>query len=451
MCPDTSLIDGGCKPLPNPPHGTGPTNGERPCASPGAVVTVRTIADLDRDELAVLGREYLLAGQLIDRAGMPQIISRSGRDVMQAVAIDEWMGASPVYTRRIQRLLGFAGGTDVGTMFKGMQFDIGAPHEFLDFRYLVHDPDHGEFWLDHCGALADVEPMGDDYIVAMCHHIEDPTFEATVCASNSRARMTPVHRPPRVPADRHPQCHWEVRIDPTADELPEPPGALIVAGTHAAGLAVPVIPAAPPAAGRADYTGPVDPDLRLEDFSRDAVEALVREFALQGHLLVLSCFVAVSSHLDAGAAVDVVTKQFIGVAGVVAGRLRDAFGTGDAGSDIATVLELHPALQPRDYVAVRVEPGGRTFISLDDCPATAETVGVGWAALLAGGRADAALDAIVGAVEPRAACVPVASSAGSLRSWEVVLGDEARPEPGEVTLTRFSSGADFEFRRVGPR
>ena len=37
-------------------------------------------------ELAVLGREDLMAGQLIDRAGMPQVISRAGRDVMQAAA-----------------------------------------------------------------------------------------------------------------------------------------------------------------------------------------------------------------------------------------------------------------------------------------------------------------------------------------------------------------------------
>ena len=49
----------------------------------------------------------------------------------------------------------------------------------------------------HCGALMDVEPMGDDFVVAMCHHIEDPTFDATACATNPRARMRPIHRPPR--------------------------------------------------------------------------------------------------------------------------------------------------------------------------------------------------------------------------------------------------------------
>src|SRR3954447_10206771 len=112
----------------------------------------RRLEDLTHDELAVLGREYLLAGQLMDRSGMPHLISAYGREVMGDIAIDEWMGASPVYSRRMQRLLDFANG-DVATIFKGMQFDIGAPPEFMDFRYKVIDATHGEFWLDHCGAL----------------------------------------------------------------------------------------------------------------------------------------------------------------------------------------------------------------------------------------------------------------------------------------------------------
>jgi hypothetical protein len=66
----------------------------------------------------VLVREYLLAGQLMDRAGMPHLIGAHGREVMGEIAIDEWMGASPIYTRRTQRLLDFVG-DDVETMFKG--------------------------------------------------------------------------------------------------------------------------------------------------------------------------------------------------------------------------------------------------------------------------------------------------------------------------------------------
>ena len=50
----------------------------------------------------------------------------------------------------------------------------------------------------------DVEPMGDEYVTAMCHDIEDPTFDATALATNPHAQVRPVHRPPRRPADRTP-------------------------------------------------------------------------------------------------------------------------------------------------------------------------------------------------------------------------------------------------------
>ena len=53
---------------------------------------------------------------------------------------------------------------DVPTILKNIQLDIGAPHHFMDFRCRVDDAEHGEFWLAHCGALMDVEPMGEEYV-----------------------------------------------------------------------------------------------------------------------------------------------------------------------------------------------------------------------------------------------------------------------------------------------
>ena len=58
-------------------------------------------------DLAELVRELLLAGHLIDRAGMPHVIGHLGREPMAEVAIGEWMAASPIYTKRMQALLGF--------------------------------------------------------------------------------------------------------------------------------------------------------------------------------------------------------------------------------------------------------------------------------------------------------------------------------------------------------
>ena len=153
-------------------------------------------AQLSREQLAVLLPELLLIGQMIDRSGMAWCIQEFGRDEMVQIAIEEWAGASPIYTRRMQRALNYEG-VDVLTIFKGLQLDIGAPPQFMDFRYTIHDRWHGEFHLDHCGALLDVEPMGPDYVFGMCHTIEDPTFDATAVATNARAQVRPIHRPPR--------------------------------------------------------------------------------------------------------------------------------------------------------------------------------------------------------------------------------------------------------------
>jgi len=154
-------------------------------------------AALSRDELATLVPELLLIGQLIDRSGMAHCISAWGRDEMLQIAIEEWAASSPLYTKRMQKALNYEG-VDVFTLFKGLQLDIGAPPQFMDFRYTVHDRWHGEFHLDHCGALLDVEPMGEDYVHGMCHDIEDPTFDATAGATHPHAKVRPIHRPPRV-------------------------------------------------------------------------------------------------------------------------------------------------------------------------------------------------------------------------------------------------------------
>src|SRR5437867_12418570 len=75
----------------------------------------------------------------------------------------------------------------------------------MDGRYALENPDRGFFWLESCGALLQVDPYGEVAVVSMCHHIEEPTFDASAVATNSRARCRPIHRPPRCPptASRH--------------------------------------------------------------------------------------------------------------------------------------------------------------------------------------------------------------------------------------------------------
>ena len=399
-----------------------------------------TPADLDRAGLAVWVRELLMAGHLIDRAGMPLLIADHGTDVMRDVAIDEWRGASPVYTRRTQELLGFRGGSDVATIFKGMQLDIGAPPQFLDFRYTVHDAGHGEFRLDHCGALMDVEPMGDEFVVAMCHDIEDPTFPATACATNPRAVVEPVHRPPRTPADRHPHCHWTVTVDETREPVPEPPQAQRVAATRAGSLPVAPIIDRPGAPGATDYQGPLQADLDLESFSAGTLRAVADEVALQGHLLVLSWWMAVADRFGPAAADDLTRRQLVGVGAVTSERLRRAFGLGGGPEALASVLELHPLLRPRSYVAATVgREGAEVVVEIGPCPALEEPDARAWPALLDA----AALAGVVWGVDSRAVAEPRPGSGG--RAWTVSIGARSAPEPAEATLTRFSTGAAFRF------
>jgi hypothetical protein len=416
-------------------------------------VTVRRIEDLTHDELAVLGREYLLAGQLMDRAGMPHLISAYGREVMGEIAIDEWMGASPVYTRRMQRLLGFANG-DVETIFKGMQFDIGAPPEFMDFRYKVIDATHGEFWLDHCGALMDVEPMGDEYVTTMCHAIEDPTFDATATATSYFARMRPIHRPPRTPAERHPHCHWTVEINEEFGALPDPEPAAHIGATSLASFELDPIGTGATEAelvdGWSDYTAPIDPDLQLEQFSTAVLRTLADEVCVQQHLLVMSFLLAIERRYSTEDAVAIGAKQFAGIAGLTAERLRAAFDLPSDLDGIAQVIELHPAFRPRGYVDFRVEleqgaaGADRLVLRLGRGVALDESGRDSWITILADGH-DAALQAAVQAIDPGARIESVVAGPDDVAAWQVTLGHEPAKESSEVALTRFSTGADFQF------
>ncbi|MFZ6005597.1 MAG: hypothetical protein ACOYXM_16865 [Actinomycetota bacterium] len=404
-------------------------------------MSFRTIADLEHEELATLVKEHLLAGHLIDRAGMP-IVTRHGVDVMRDIAIDEWMGASPIYTKRTQRLLGFEGGT-VEACFKAMQLDIGAPPEFMDFRFTVIDDNNGLFHLDHCGALMDVEPMGDDFVVAMCHHIEDPTFDATGWATHPQLRMRPIHRPPRVPSDRHPHCAWQVTIDESAEPTPEPAPLARIAASNAAGLPLAVFqPAAGEPDGMLDYTKPLDPDLRMSDFASTVLRALDEEVCLQGHLLSIAFMAAVEDRYGTEVAVDAMSRQLTGVAGVAADRLKRALGLGGGATDLATVFSLHPAFRPASYVSWRVAVEGEVVVlELGDCPARQETGLETWISLLADGH-DRALSAIATTVDPYWQVV----ADGPCR-WLVQRGDAPAEELGEVTLTKFSTGVAFGFDR----
>lgn len=391
-------------------------------------------AALSRGELATLVPELLLIGQLIDRSGMAWCISSFGREEMLKIAIEEWAGASPLYTRRMQKALGFEG-VDIITIFKGLQIDIGAPPQFMDFRYIVHDRWHGEFYLDHCGALLDVEPMGEDYVHGMCHDIEDPTFDATALATNRKTRVRPIHRPPRKPSDRHPHCAWTVTIDESYPEVDFIPALDIVGASRAHHIELD--PIDPDDQGAADYSGALLSDVDFGAFSHSALVRIADEVCLQMHLLVLSFNVAVAARTtDIELQRSIRTKQLIGIAGVAAERIHKALKLPGGPRGALRVLELHPLLNPAAYVFAEAEPD---VVHVRRSPAHEDGA---WVSLVTP-ASNLPLQAIVAAVDPHLR----ARVSGTESDWavRVVETGTAAEELPEVAVCKFSGGASWVF------
>ncbi len=408
------------------------------------------LEELSRDELATLLREWLLHGHLQDRVGIPLLYQYEvDREGAQDVAIDEWMTASPIYSRRTQQLLGFRG-TNVETILKNIQIDIGSPPQYMDFRLKVVDDDHGEFWLDHCGALMDVEPMGENWVQGMCHTIEDPTFDATALATNGHAKVRPIHRPPRTPADRTPHCHWTVTIDPDhPTPAPHPNQALVEASVVAS---APVVPPGPvdDADGLVDYSGRLDPDLRFEDFSRETLLSILPEVARQSHLLMRGYLLSVAQRVSPEIAEELGPRVLVGVVPVTASRLVRAFGIdGTDAAALASVLTLHPSLRPAGYVDATVVVVDESTVRLAFAPSGIFDEGDHhtWLAGL-GGAGDRAIDALARAVNPRFVASAVVPRDGEVHAYEITLDPAAEPrlEEPETALARFSGAASFEFR-----
>jgi hypothetical protein len=212
----------------------------------------------------------------------------------------------------------------------------------------------------------DVEPMGEDYVVSMCHDIEDPTFDATAVATNPRAQIRPIHRPPRTPADRHPHCAWTVTIDESHPPVSQSDGSREVSRSIAA--TVELDPIDPGDDGAADYSGPLLSDVDFAAFSRSALVRIADEVCLQMHLLDLGFRYGLRQRLAEDDVRRIARRQLIGIAGLAADRLRAALDLPRTPEGNERLLTLHPVRNPRAYVdAGGAADGG--WLSLADDPA----------------------------------------------------------------------------------
>ena len=314
-------------------------------------------------------------------------------------------------------------------------------------------PDHGEFWLPHCGALLDIEPFGEKQVVAMCHHIEDPTFDATAAATNPRMKMRPIHRPPRTPADRMPHCRWRVFIDGEAKPYEQHRNLPLMEATRIAGIEIPLPDASLEPGGFEDYAGPFEPGLQLEDLGHRALLIVAQEAAVQTQLLARAFQLNIAESHGAEAAHEVGRSQWTGIAALGALRLKAALGIeGDDVAALAKVFQVHPHFHPRTYTDLRVATDGDAVrLEIAPCPALQEDDALSWLMDL-GEAHHPALDAIATMVNPRAACRPLPRPDHGGLAWEVTIDPAAEPraEPRELGLARISRGATFAFQRRRP-
>ncbi|MDH3687318.1 MAG: hypothetical protein OEP95_13890, partial [Myxococcales bacterium] len=283
------------------------------------------------------------------------------------------------------------------------------------------------------------------------------TFDATAAATHPQMRMRPIHRPPRTPAQRYPHCRWRVFLDEAASPNTLPPELVAHGDSKLAQVPLELPETETEPGGWPDYSGPFDPGFQLEDLSHRALLIVCQEAAVQTHLLVRAYLHGITTRANPDVALELGRRQWTGSAALGAHRLHRLFGGEDDGIEaIARVFQLHPHFHPRTYVDLGVERTGPTTarLSIGACAALAEEDDLSWFAGL-GSAPHPALDAIAGAVNPRARVEPAADPAdvpdGGF-AWDVWIDEAAEPreDPPELRLARVSRGADFELMQRRP-
>ena len=256
-------------------------------------------------------------------------------------------------------------------------------------------------------------------------------------ATNPRAQVRPIHRPPRTPSDRKPHCAWTVIIDESYPEARSIPALDIVAESRAAKWQL--APIDPTQEGQADYSGPLLSDFDFAAFSHSALVRIADEVCLQMHMLNLSFGIAVRARAvdNAELATSICTKQLTGIAGVAAERIRRAMKLPADVDGMTEVLRLHPLLNPAGYVIAEIDDG-----RLQVHPSPAHDDGA-WISLCSP-ASTGPLQAIATAVDPHIAV----GVQGTDIDWnaEFEKTGTAMTDSPEVQVTKFSLGATFEFQ-----
>jgi len=393
---------------------------------------------LSRPALARLCREYQMLAMFHDRAWMPHVAAHAGIDATVVMADGEWMGSSPIYTRRNLTNVGALAET-VEASFKGMQLDIGGPDHYLDFRFEVISNDEGFFWTEFCGPHDHVRRLTDNdagTVRQMCHDMEDRTFDATFGAVNPKARATPVYRPPRPDEFSGHHCRWRLHIDDSVEAAPPHPTLAVVEASRLIEQGQPLERAVLSVDGLTDdYSGPLRTWFRLEDFSHAFLVRQAKEYALDVHLLMRAAYVTAQQEWGGSFVAGAAPQHRAGFAPGLVARLRDALGIdGDDIEAVAKILQVDPVQVP-DYCAwhVVVDDERRARVWVSDCAALADDPRSPLGALMSTPETPG-FEHMVHAVQPRARVrpIPVDAIADAVLAWEIDIdpaNDPVAPHP----------------------
>jgi hypothetical protein len=371
------------------------------------------LQDFDHHLLAEYGRDIMLANHIHDRSALLPVTLKFGMEVQTQIACDEWMSTSPIYNHRNRQFLGIEG-DDVSVALKGLQVDIGAPHNYLNFHYELVSPVEGFFWTSTCGPFNHVYRMsgGDESMqTQICHHMEDPTFDATVMAVNPQMRCRPIFRPPVATIPETGPCKWRVAIQEDIGLVENCPFLDQTSSTFAANFTFESLP--PEGTGLSDYSGVFKRDFCLEDLSQGTLATLCKEFMLDVFLLNYACYNAIAERQGAEHIVAMAQEQYHHLAPVTVHRLRNAFGIkGDDMSAVLKILQLNP-FTPHDYFDVgyaQISPV-EGFVWLKDCAGYREPIKRGIASLMVVDPGQPGFHRLAQEINPRAIVRPVEVSA----------------------------------------
>ncbi len=361
------------------------------------------LTDFDHGVLANYGRDIMLANHIHDRSALSQVAVQFGAEGQTAVACDEWMSSSPIYNQRIRELMNISG-DDVSVALKGLQLDIGAPHNYLNFHYELTSPDEGYFWTSTCGPynyMREMTNADEQAQIQICHHMEDPTFDATVMAVNPLMRCRPVYRPPVSEVPERGPCKWLVSIQRDIGLVEDCPNLDKVRATRAANFEF--TQTEDSGDGLPDYSGEFLRDMCLEKFSHSALGIQCKEFMLDVLLLNYACYTSIVERFGEDQMHAIAGEQWRALAPVTVHRLRNTFGiTGDDMGAALKCLQLNPFI-PWEYCDLGMEQlsASRGRIWLRDCEAYRESIPRGLAGRMLTHPEQPGFEAIAQAVNPR--------------------------------------------------